>query len=104
MQANEDIDLSRLRSAINHLLAKGVHGIFKPQLPFLGEKQRVQRAGQLLPDLDTVFGRLASGRARRSHRRHIALGVSDRSAQGMDFVAAHYLIRLLTICRISRVN
>lgn len=28
MQANEDIDLPRLRSLIDHMLAKGVHGIF----------------------------------------------------------------------------
>src|SRR5262249_32347584 len=28
MQANEDIDLPRLRALINHQLAKGVHGIF----------------------------------------------------------------------------
>ena len=28
MQANEDLDLPRLRALINHQLAKGVHGIF----------------------------------------------------------------------------
>jgi 4-hydroxy-tetrahydrodipicolinate synthase len=28
MQANEDLDLPRLRAVINHQLAKGVHGIF----------------------------------------------------------------------------
>src|SRR3954451_15510645 len=97
MQANEDLDLPRLRSCIDHLIANGVHGIFvlgtNSEFYALDEREKQE---VIATAVDHVRGRVPvyAGTGAESTREAVRLTkmAEKEGVQGVSVITPYFVL------------